>query len=156
MRGFVGEGFIPSRAVASNDRFPSAPMFSESSGGVGREFGIASNAVANLITQPVGTSPDVIPTEDRPKPAICHLDRGPKGPEWRDLWSEETARFRTGPIDSSARSLRSLGRNDMEAGHIRVGDRIWVVDGEFGIRNEELGIPTHPYVFLGYRNILPS
>ena len=39
-------------------------------------MGITNYALANMIAQAVGTSPDVIPTVERPKPAMCHLDRG--------------------------------------------------------------------------------
>ena len=78
---------------------------------------------------------------------MCHLDRGPKGPERRDLWSERTSRSCPEPTDSSTRSLRSLGRNDTLRGLIGFDDRIQNFEfaagragWEFKIQNSKLRI----------------
>ena len=51
-----------------------------------------------------------VATEGRQQPPMCHLDRGPNGPEWRDLWNEKTARFAQNPqIPPLVRFAPSVG-----------------------------------------------
>ena len=51
-----------------------------------------------------------VATEGRQQPSMCHLDQGPEGPEWRDLWNEKTARFAQNPqIPPLGRFAPSVG-----------------------------------------------